>query len=247
MLAETGLEIGNILRHTQPRKALAVYDHALARVRETKPNAGRQHDEAELFAASSYAARWVGNDQEAHKRIDAALKLLRDAHKLPADRVEPMSDTYHALRALADEYAARGQTAEAAAAYQDLLDKLMAWKPHPETDLRDAICISRTWTALSDLLRHAGRAQDAAQLEGQRADLWKHWIVKLPNGEFLLRQSLLQITPRSRMALRALSRSSGSSRALAMLHAGPSPDAFYNYVADALPGPRPRPPLAGKS
>jgi len=199
VLAETALEIGNILRHTQARKALAVYDHAIARVRETKLNADRQHNEAELFAASSYAERWIGRDQEAQKRIDAALKLLRDAHKLPADKVEPMSDTYHALRALADEYAERGQTAEAVAAYQDLLDKLVAWKPHPETDLRDAICISRTWTALSDLLRHAGRAQDAARLESQRADLWRHWQVKLPNSEFLLRQSLQQIIPRGRM------------------------------------------------
>jgi len=199
VLAEIGLETGNILRHTQPQKALAVYDHTIARIRETKPSADRQHDEAELFAASSYAARWVGRDQEARKRIDAALNLLRDAHKLPTDKVEPMSDTYHVLRALADEYAERGQTAEAAAAYQDLLDKLTAWKPHPETDLRDATCISRTWTALSDLLRHTGRAQDAAQLEGQRADLWKHWRVKLPNGEYLLRQSMQQITPPSRM------------------------------------------------
>ena len=199
VLAEIGLETGNILRHTQPQKALAVYDHTIARIRETKPSADRQHDEAELFAASSYAARWVGQDQEAQKRIDAALNLLRDAHKLPTDKVEPMSDTYHVLRARADEYAERGQTAGAAAAYQDLLDKLLAWGANPETDLRDATCISRTWTALSDLLRHTGRAQDAARLEGQRADLWKHWRVKLPNGEFLLRQSMQQITPPSQM------------------------------------------------
>ena len=200
MLAEIGLEIGNILRHTQPQNALAVYDHAIARIRETKPNADRQHEEAELFAASSYAARWTGHGQEAQERIDTALKLLRDAHKLPADKVEPMSDTYHALCALADEYAERGQTAEAVAAYQDLLGKLMAWQPHPEIDLRDAICISRTWTALSDLLRRAGRRQDAARLESQRADLWKHWRIKLPNSDFLLRQSLQPITRRRRMS-----------------------------------------------
>ena len=35
-VAVFGLEIGNILRHNDPQDALAVYDHALARIREAK-------------------------------------------------------------------------------------------------------------------------------------------------------------------------------------------------------------------
>ena len=106
-----------------------------------------------------------------------------------------MGDAYDALRAQADDYAETGQANEAIEAYQQLLDKLMAWKPDLQKDLRDATCISRTWTALAKLLRRTGRTEEAVRLEAQRTDLWNHWNGKLPNGQFLLRQSLSQIAP----------------------------------------------------
>jgi serine/threonine protein kinase/tetratricopeptide (TPR) repeat protein len=193
-VATIGLEIGNILRHSEPQKALAVYDHALARIREAKSNVSTQQCAADLLAASSYAARRVGRDNEAERRIKEAFQLLRDAHKYPADTVEPMGRLDHAMRAAADEYAETGQTAKAIAAYQELLDKLMAWKPDPQNDLRDAMCLSRTWTALAILQRRAGRRDEAIRLESQRGELWDHWKSNLPNSQFLLRQSLAQIS-----------------------------------------------------
>jgi hypothetical protein len=105
-----------------------------------------------------------------------------------------MSDTYDALRAQADHYAETGRASKAIESYQQLLDKLMAWKLDPQNDLRDATCISRTWTALADLLRKASRIEEANHLEAQRADLWNYWNAKLPNAHFLLNQSLIQIT-----------------------------------------------------
>jgi hypothetical protein len=77
------------------------------------------------------------------------------------------------------------------------LGKLMAWKPDIQNDLRDATCISRTWTALADLLWRVGRTDEAARLEAQRKELWNHWTDKLPNAQFLLRQSLSQVAPRA--------------------------------------------------
>ena len=76
-----------------------------------------------------------------------------------------------------------------------MLDKLMAWEPDVQNDLRDATCISRTWSAIARLLRRVGRHDEAARLEKQRMDLWNLWMRKLPNGQFLFRQSLSQITP----------------------------------------------------
>jgi tetratricopeptide (TPR) repeat protein len=58
--ATYALEAGNVLRHSDSRKALAVYDQAMARIREAKTNSSTQHDEAELLAASSYPVRWIG-------------------------------------------------------------------------------------------------------------------------------------------------------------------------------------------
>ncbi len=194
-IAEFELEVGNIVRHRSPGQALIAYDHALARIREAKTSAAAQIREAELLAGSSYALRWVGRKDEAQQRIDRAFQLLSDAHRYPAGKVEPMNDAYNALRAQADAYAETGQTLKAMEAYHQLLDKLMAWGPDLQNDLRDATCISRTWTTLANLLRRTGRTEEAVRLEAQRTDLWNHWNGKLPNGQFLLRQSLSQIAP----------------------------------------------------
>ena len=193
-VASASLQIGNILRHRNPPASLAVYDHALTRIREARSNVSTQRDEAELLAASSYALRWVGREKEAQQRISRAYELLRNARRYPSARVEPMSDAYDALRAQADDYAETGQTSKAIDTYLQILDKLMAWNVNPQSDLRDAICFSRTWTALADLYRRSGRSEEANRLEAQRTELWNHWNDKLPNAQFLLRQSLTQIT-----------------------------------------------------
>ncbi len=83
-VAVFGLEAGNLLRHKDPKKALAVYDHSLARIREAKPNASTQRDEAELLAGSSYALRWLGRQQDAKQRLDRAFELLHAAQRYPS-------------------------------------------------------------------------------------------------------------------------------------------------------------------
>jgi serine/threonine protein kinase len=199
LVATIGLEIGNILRHNEPRKAWAVYDHALARTREANTNVTAQLCAADLLAGSSYAVRWVGQNREARQRIEEAFQLLRDARQYPANTVEPMGTSDHVMRAAADDYAETAQIPKAIAAYQELLDKLMAWKPDLQNDLRDATCLSRTWTAQASLFRRAGHSDEANRLEAQRKELWNHWNGKLPNAQFLLRQSLNQIVPTVRL------------------------------------------------
>jgi tetratricopeptide (TPR) repeat protein len=196
-LADLSIESANILRHEDPRKALEVYDHALARLKEVKLNAGSELAEADLLAVSSYAARWTGHSEDAKGRIKNAFQLLRDLQLYPADKVQPMSEAEDALRAQADDYAETGQDIKAIGAYQELSAKLMAWKPDLENDLRDATCIARVWTGLAILLRRTGRVVEAVQLEKQRSELFSHWKTKLPNGDFLIRQSLRQVSRRN--------------------------------------------------
>jgi serine/threonine protein kinase len=194
-VAVFGFEVGNTLRHKDPRKALSVYDYALRRIREAQSSASTQRDEAELLAGSSYPARWLGHDKDASERIDRALDLLHEAGRYPTDKIEPMGDVYDALRAQADNYAETTQTAKAIDAYQQLLNKIMAWNSDPQNDLRDATCLSRTWTALAALLRQLGRSDEAHKFELQRTELWSNWQGKVPDTHFLLSQSLTQITP----------------------------------------------------
>jgi tetratricopeptide (TPR) repeat protein len=199
-VAVFGLEVGNILRHTDVRKALAVYDHSLTRIREAKTSSSTQRDEAALLVGSSYALRWLGRENESKQRLDRAFELLHAAGRYPTDKIEPMSETYDAARAQADGYADIGQVAKAIEAYRQLLDKIVAWGPNVQNDLRDATCVSRTWTVLAILLRRSGQTEEAGRLETQRADLWSHWNGKSPNAQVLLRQSLNQTTSRIPMA-----------------------------------------------
>ncbi|MFZ3342817.1 MAG: serine/threonine-protein kinase [Terriglobales bacterium] len=190
-VAAVGLEIGNILRHTNPEEALAVYDRSLATLREAKSNSQAQRDEAELLIASSYAARWIGQVDEARLRIDKGFLLLHDAKVYPADRIEPMSEADHALRASADFFAGTHQYGQAIRQYQKLQEKLIAWNPNLDNDLRDAICMSRTWIALAELLKQVGRTDEAADLEARSRAGLKLWTQKLPKYPLVLRQAFL--------------------------------------------------------
>jgi len=86
-VATASLEIGNILRHRNAKDSLAVYDHALARVREAKSNAVTQRDEADLLTASSYALRWAGREKEAREHIVRSSELLQQAGQYGAGKV----------------------------------------------------------------------------------------------------------------------------------------------------------------
>jgi serine/threonine protein kinase len=192
-VAEVGLEIGNILRHMDPQEALAVYDHSLATIREAKSSSQAQRDEAELLVASSYAERRVGHSDEARQRIDKAFLLLRDAKVYPAEKIEPMSEADHALRGSADFFAGTRQYSQAINQYQELEKKLVAWNLNVDNDLRDAICMSRTWVALAGLYRQVGRTDDAAELDDRSKAALKHWTQKLPNSSIVVvRQAFLE-------------------------------------------------------
>ena len=188
-------DAGDLLRHGNPSEALRVYDHALARIREVKPNEEMLLHSAELLASSCYPARWTRHRQDAEQRIQHALQILTDLHRYPAEKVEPMSFEYDILRAQADHHAATGQTEKAIEEYRELLSKLMAWKLSIKGDLRDAICISRTWTALAILLRESDHDSEAASLEAQRAELWKAWKGRLADEKIILSQATTQIEP----------------------------------------------------
>ena len=92
------------------------------------------------------------------------------------------------MSALGDYYAGLGATKEAARAYQELFDKLKAYKPAPETDLRDANGLSWVEQRLAELDRASGRIEDADALDRTRRNLWEHWDAQLPRNSFVQRQ-----------------------------------------------------------
>ena len=182
------LEIGNILRHSDPARARAVYDRALARLREIDANVRSRDGEIALLTMSSYAARALGREADARARLAESFKLLRAAKAYPVDAIEPQSGADNALRALAAQHEAAGELARAAEIYQELITKSEALPIRPAEDLRDAAFLSNTWTARARLLRRLGKTAEAESLETRRTALWTAWAQRRPHNVFVRAQ-----------------------------------------------------------
>jgi tRNA A-37 threonylcarbamoyl transferase component Bud32/tetratricopeptide (TPR) repeat protein len=180
--------LGDILRYTDPGKALSTYDQGLVRAREMEKNRDAQRDEVTLLAGSSYPLRRLHRENEAAQRIEAALQILREIKDYPAKRIVAIDATHGVIRALAEHYAGTARLQKAADTYRELLDGIMATNPEPENDLRNAKYISDDEVRFADILRRLGRAQEASDLEARRQGLWRQWERKLPNNPFVLRQ-----------------------------------------------------------
>ncbi len=180
-------DLGDILRHSDPARALAIYDSGLLRSAEIK-NAESANDRVRLLADSSYPLRALHRTGEAKQRIDAAFDLLGTMKLWPVQSLRPGEEGVFALRALADYDADTGRQQDAIEKYRELLQKIMASDPSPDTDLLDANRISVIQAALSNLEWKAGHAEAAAALDRSRRELWQHWDKKLPNNSFVRRQ-----------------------------------------------------------
>jgi tRNA A-37 threonylcarbamoyl transferase component Bud32/tetratricopeptide (TPR) repeat protein len=180
-------DLGDILRHSDPARALAVYDSGLRRNAEMK-NAESTLDRVRLLADSSYPLRALHRRAEAKQRIDEAFDILGTMKLWPAQSLRPGQEGVFALRALADYEADTGRLQDGIEQYGELIEKIMASKPSPETDLRDANSISVIQAALSNLEKKSGDNAAAAALDRSRRELWQHWDKKLPNNSFVRRQ-----------------------------------------------------------
>jgi serine/threonine protein kinase len=186
--AGVGLELAAILSRTDAKRALAIYDHCLSRLRELANHAQRPSEEVRQLAGSSYALRKLHRMSEARERVRAALRVLERANAYPAEQIDVDGEAEVALRALADDQAENGRLKQAAETYQEALDKVMASRPEPKDDLLHANNLTRIYRGLARLYRRIGCPDKASVLEADRLDLWRHWDSKLPNNAFIHRQ-----------------------------------------------------------
>ena len=187
-LAMAGDSMADILRHTDPRRALDIYDHTLRHLSEVANDRHLQTYEVRLLAGSSYALRELGREGEAHQRIESALDRLKQLKLYPSDNVDLGSETEVALRAFADDQAYNGNVTAAIAQYQDLLKRIAPVETDPEFNAEDAVRLSTICSSLAALYRRAGDADKASELEARRLEIWRQWDRKLPNNPFVQRQ-----------------------------------------------------------
>ena len=187
-VAVAGHYLGDVLRHSTPKRALEVYDRSLMRIREVPGDVAARRLETLLLAGSSYAARWIHHEKDARDRIEAAFRLLSETKDYPAETIAAGSEADTAMRALADDYAETGRPRQALEIYQELFRKIMASNPDPQNDLLNAVYVSRVYASLAMLHRRVGRGDVAIPREAARLELWRQWNLKLPSNPFVHRQ-----------------------------------------------------------
>jgi tetratricopeptide (TPR) repeat protein/predicted Ser/Thr protein kinase len=188
VIATSGHYLGDLLRRTNPTRALEVYDRSLVRIREVPSDVAARRIEALLLAGSSYAARAIHRESDAKERIDAAFRLLGESGDYPATMVQPGSEAAMALEALADHYAETGQPNQAIELYERRRKDFELCNSCAERDLPAAVDLWRLQRSLSATLRRVGSTEKAAAVEAARVALWRLWNGKLPGNPFVLRQ-----------------------------------------------------------
>jgi tetratricopeptide (TPR) repeat protein len=187
-LAMAGVTMAGILRHSDARRALAIYDHTLQHLAEIKANESILRYEVSALAGASYALRSLGRAKEAKQRLDSAFELLRQVNSYPAEKIKPGSEPDVALSALADYQADQGDLPGAIDIYRKLLGKMEAWGSKPDANLNDAIAVSRSYGSLASLYRRTSQLDLAGDFETRRIELWRGWDSRVPNNPFIRRQ-----------------------------------------------------------
>jgi hypothetical protein len=187
-LAEAGLALAECLRSSDPQAALAVYDHVLRHLGEIRNNRSFQRYEAVALARSAYPLQSLHLQAEAGRRLDKSLGLLKQLNLYPADTIEPGSEPYKTLRALADYKAQTGDLAGGVETCNQLLNKVEKSNPDPATNLADAADLSNLYQQLAMLRRRNGQTAAAAALDARRLALWKPWANRIPGNDFVSRQ-----------------------------------------------------------
>ncbi len=187
-IASDGMLLANTLRHTDAARAIAVYDLVRAASAQLKDNPRARRNEAVALVASTYPLRDLGRAVQAGQRLDEAFRILAELKRYPAASIELWSEPDQALRALAEQQALTGHLAQAIDTHRQLLDKIMASKPEPETNLEDAADLSNLYRAMARLHEQADQIEAATALHARRVELWRHWDRKLPNNPFVRRQ-----------------------------------------------------------
>jgi len=187
-VASSGIAIAGILRHSDNQRALAIYDHVLRHMAEIKDNSSFRRFEVSALAGASYPLRQLGRATEARQRLETAFERLRQINAYPAEKIKPGSEADVALSALADYEADTRNVPQAIEMYTQLLGKVLAYGPNPDTNLGEAVDVSRLYGALAALHHRAGHSDLSSSFEARRNELWRHWDGRLPHNHFVRRQ-----------------------------------------------------------
>ncbi len=187
-LAMAGTDMADILRHSDARRALEIYDHVLRHLSEIQSSTDVRRREVRLLAGSAYALQDLGRSNEARQRLDATFERLKQLKYYPAEKIYPGSEVEEAAVARADLEARQGDLQRAIHLYEEVLDRIQPAKSGLQPDLTDAMHLSTIYGRAAALYRRVGRVDLEASLKSRRRDLWRTWNQTLPDNDFVRRQ-----------------------------------------------------------
>ena len=199
-VGSAGQQLGDILRHSDPARGLAIYDRTLLRLREIKGSNKARRQEARILAHSSYPLRNLHRLPEAKQRIDEAFEILRSLGEEESGVGIIGGEWDNAMRASADYESEVGHAGRARAILLELQTKLLALHPNPEKDLQNANDMSHLYASLATVDAKLGMYDEEKMFETKRMDLWSQWDRRLPGNPFVHRQlekSLLEVPSHS--------------------------------------------------
>jgi serine/threonine-protein kinase len=186
--ATRGARLAAVLRHSNPQRALEVCETVLRLSASAKANPRARRDEARIYALRAQIQLRLGRAADARRSLDEAFLRLQELKLYPAGELEMGAEPDRALRALGEYEAHTGNLTRSIEVYQQLLEKLMAGHPAPDTVLADANDLAQILHALALVQRRAGQEQAAQSLEARQLALWEQWDRKLPRNPFVTRQ-----------------------------------------------------------
>jgi tetratricopeptide (TPR) repeat protein len=186
-LARTGLLWARILYTRDAARSLAIYDHVLRHLAEVNNNSSFRRYETSMLAGSSQTLLRMGRRAEAKTRIETALRTLQKIKLYPSERIRPGSELDEVLSALAEYQAATGHETEAVGTYEQLLQKEAAWGAKPESNLAEAVDVTRVYAALALLNHRVRQHKTASDFEVKHLKIWEHWVAGKPDNEFFRR------------------------------------------------------------
>jgi tetratricopeptide (TPR) repeat protein len=148
--ATAARELAAVVRHTDPSRALSLYDTAIGYVAGFRGNVKARRDTALFLAASAAPLDSLHRSSQAGERVEQALAILRETRDYPAGHIALDSPAYFVLRAAGDHYAALGDAPRARDTWNSLLSAVRAEHPDP-SDVRNANLLSRLETRLAGL------------------------------------------------------------------------------------------------
>jgi tetratricopeptide (TPR) repeat protein len=175
--------LASILRHTNPRRSLDLYDDAAHRLAGLSHNAGTPRREITVLSGSVEPLLRLGRRAEALKRLDAAFAHLREIRLYPAAKIELGEETDRTLRALANYEGTAGNAQRGAEICEEIVRGA-----GPERSLSEAVALSTLYASASNLWRRSGETKRAADLVARRVELWRSWGKRLPSSEFVRQQ-----------------------------------------------------------